>query len=297
MNKEEQIEFIKDNYPATTHHISKRRGRHNFFSSIKTELQAYLLGFYTADGSIDEKRKTLRVELQKGDSEIVYLFKDSISEDARLYQTKEKDFMGPRGKVIHAHGNIGVDITSAQLCQDLVNLGIGYRKSYEDLKLPNIDKSLIRHFIRGYFDGDGCICGYIRNDNRNPNYPRKGFRRQFDICAKKSSLLLDIQQFFSNYNIKINITYEKRDNMYRIRTSSKKEIFKIYQLLYKDSNFYLTRKFNKFNHYVNTEDLQLIAETCNAQEMSVNESNNSPKSSEQVLDDYYENSYWDYLNT
>ena len=24
MNKEEQIEFIKDNYPATTHHISKR---------------------------------------------------------------------------------------------------------------------------------------------------------------------------------------------------------------------------------------------------------------------------------
>nr|DAJ84411.1 MAG TPA: hypothetical protein [Bacteriophage sp.]DAO29689.1 MAG TPA: hypothetical protein [Bacteriophage sp.] len=31
--------------------------------------------------------------------------------------------------------------------------------------------------------------------------------------------------------------------------------------------------------------------------MSVNESNNSPKSSEQVLDDYYENSYWDYLNT
>lgn len=154
MNKEEQIEFIKDNYPAT-HHISKRRVRHNFFSSIKTELQAYLLGFYTADGSIDEKRKTLRVELQKGDSEIVYLFKDNISEDARLYQTKERDFIGPKGKIIHAHGNIGVDITSAQLCQDLVNLGIGYRKSYEDLKLPNIDKSLIRHFIRGYFDGDG----------------------------------------------------------------------------------------------------------------------------------------------
>ena len=45
MNKKEQIEFIKDNYPATTHHISKRRVRHNFFSSIKTELQAYLLGF------------------------------------------------------------------------------------------------------------------------------------------------------------------------------------------------------------------------------------------------------------
>ena len=85
--------------------------------------------------------------------------------------------------------------------------------------------------------------------------------------------------------------------MYRIRTSSKKEIFKIYLLLYIDSNFYLSRILYIFIQYVNTEDLQLIDETCNAQEMSVNESNNSPKSSEQVLDDYYENSYWDYLNT
>ena len=163
MNKEEQIEFIKDNYPATTHHISKRRVRHNFFSSIKTELQAYLLGFYTADGSIDEKRKTLRVELQKGDSEIVYLFKDNISEDARLYQTKERDFIGPKGKIIHAHGNIGVDITSAQLCQDLVNLGIGYRKSYEDLKLPKAKPNdLVAMTTTGAY-GYSMASNYNRN--------------------------------------------------------------------------------------------------------------------------------------
>ena len=60
MNKEEQIQFIKDNYPATTHHTSARRIRHDFFSKIETELQAYLLGFYAADGSIDEKRKTTK---------------------------------------------------------------------------------------------------------------------------------------------------------------------------------------------------------------------------------------------
>ena len=39
MNKEEQIQFIKDNYPATTHHTSTRRIRHAFFSKIETELQ------------------------------------------------------------------------------------------------------------------------------------------------------------------------------------------------------------------------------------------------------------------
>jgi len=41
--------------------------------------------------------------------------------------------------------------------------------------------------------------------------------------------------------------------MYRICTSSKIEIKKIYDLFYKDSNFYLKRKYSKFNHYVNTE--------------------------------------------
>lgn len=45
---------------------------------------------------------------------------------------------------------------------------------------------------------------------------------------------------------------------------NKKEIEKIYNLLYNDSNFYLERKFNKFNYYVNTEINQLIADHRNA---------------------------------
>lgn len=278
MNREEQIKYIEDNYPATTNHISTRRIRHNFFERIETELQAYLLGFYAADGSIDEKRKTLKIELQKSDSEIIYLFKDSISKDARLYQNKERSFMGPRGKMIHTDGSIGVDITSAKICNDLLNLGIGYRKSYTDLHIPDIPENLIRHFIRGYFDGDGCITGGVTREKGK----KDRFRRHFQIDSKKNTLLLEIQKFFSKYDININLNYLKRDDMYRIVTSSKKEVEKIYHLLYDNSYFYLSRKFNKFNHYVNTEDLQLITEACNAQEVNDNESNNPPKSSEHL---------------
>lgn len=274
MNKEEQLQIIEDLCPAVTQHNSKRRVRHQFFENIQTELQAYLLGFYAADGSIDEKRKTLRIELQKEDSEIVYLFKDTISQDARLYTTEEREFLGPKGKLIHAHGNIGVDITSAQLCISLVNLGIGYRKSWKELKLPNIKSELIKHFIRGYFDGDGCISGYIRSQSGRQDQ----FTYYFQIDAKTSSLLLDIQRWFASNNIKVNINYIARDNMYRLKTSSKQEIRKIYELLFKDCNYYLSRKFNKINHYVNTEVTQLIAEYRNAQKVSVNESNNPSKS-------------------
>ena len=276
MNKKEQIKFIEDNYPLTTNHISNRRIRHDIFSKIETELQAYLLGFYAADGNINEKRKTFRIHLQKQDSELVYLYKDIISPDARTFTVEEHKTTGRNGQEVNAHKSFGVDITSAKLCTDLVNLGIGYNKSYNDLHIPEMPESLVRHFIRGYFDGDGCITIWLSKEKGKSDR----VRGKFDICAKSASILNEFIKFFATHNIKINLNYLKRDDMYRISTSSKKELEKIYNMLYKDSNFYLSRKFNKFDHYVNTEVTQLIAEYRNAQEVNVNESNNPPKSAE-----------------
>ena len=276
MNKKEQIKFIEDNYPLTTNHISNRRIRHDIFSKIETELQAYLLGFYAADGNINEKRKTFRIHLQKQDSELVYLYKDIISPDARTFIVEEHKTTGRNGQEVNAHESFGVDITSAKLCTDLVNLGIGYNKSYSDLHIPEIPESLVRHFIRGYFDGDGCITIWLSKEKGKSDR----VRGKFDICAKSASILNEFIKFFATHDIKINLNYLKRDDMYRITTSSKKELEKIYNMLYKDSNFYLSRKFNKFDHYVNTEVTQLIAEYRNAQEVNVNESNNPPKSAE-----------------
>ena len=276
MNKQEQIKFIEDNYPLTTNHISNRRIRHDIFSKIETELQAYLLGFYAADGNINEKRKTFRIHLQKQDSELVYLYKDIISPDARTFTVDEHKTTGRNGKEINAHESFGVDITSAKLCIDLVNLGIGYNKSYSDLHIPEMSDNLIRHFIRGYFDGDGCITVWLSKEKGKSDR----VRGKFDICAKSASILNEFIKFFATHDIKINLNYLKRDDMYRISTSSKRELEKIYNILYKDSNFYLSRKFNKFDHYVNTEVTQLIVEYRNAQEVNVNESNNPPKSVE-----------------
>lgn len=279
MNKKEQIKFIQDNYPAETHHISNRKIRHSIFSKIETELQAYLLGFYAADGSIDEKRKTLRIELQKRDSEIVYLFRDTISNDARVYTTKAKDFINNKGKLVHTEGSIGIDITSAQICNDLVKLGIGYRKTYNDFEIPKqIPESLVKHFIRGFFDGDGSFSATI---HQNKNRPNQYLRMYFTIDSKKPAILNSFMRYLSYQKIDVHIIHVNRDDMYRLNSASRKECNKLFNLLYKDANFYLQRKFDKFNHYVNTEVTQLIAEHRNAQEVSVNESNNPPKSVEQ----------------
>lgn len=279
MNKLEQIKLIEDNYPLEINHIAKREVRHSFFSKIETELQAYLLGFFAADGSINEKRKTLRIHLQKQDSKIVDLFKDYISPNAYTFNIDEHITSGRNGMKVHAHESYGVDITSSQLCKDLVDLGFGYNKTYSELHIPIIPKELIRHFIRGYFDGDGCITGGVYQDKNRPN-PR--VRIHVNIDGKTLSIFNDFLKFFSDNNIKMNINYLKRDSMYRICTSSKKEVEKIFHLLYDDSNFYMSRKYKKFNYYVNTESTQIIAEWRNAQEVNVNESNNPPKSVEHL---------------
>lgn len=263
MNKLEQIQYIEDNFPLTTRHTSKRRTRHDFFTKINTEVQAYLLGFYAADGGLNEKRKTFRIHLNKNDSEIIYLYKDLICPDARVFTREETDMRGVRdSKSIHCNGTFGVDINSTVLCNALVNLGFGYNKTYTENHLPQIDKSLLRHFIRGYFDGDGSISGwYIPQDIKYKKNER--FRIHASICCKTATLLEDIKNLFAEYNIKSKIFISRRDDMYILSIPSS-QIKKLFDLLYQDSNFYLSRKYKKFNYYANTEVSQLIAEHRNA---------------------------------
>nr|DAR62317.1 MAG TPA: hypothetical protein [Bacteriophage sp.] len=52
--------------------------------------------------------------------------------------------------------------------------------------------------------------------------------------------------------------------MYRLATSSRKEIIKIFNFIFKNCNYSLPRKYNKLEYYVNTEVTQLIAEYRNA---------------------------------
>ena len=54
----------------------------------------------------------------------------------------------------------GIDIWSPQLCSDMAKYGIVNCKSLI-LQFPtNLPKPLVRHFIRGYFDGDGTVGVY-----------------------------------------------------------------------------------------------------------------------------------------
>lgn len=260
MNTEKQFEILNKICPLYKINNSKREVRHHFFNDIQTEIQAYILGFFAADGSVDEERKTFRIKLQEDDVDVIELITNIISPDSRRFHINSYDIKGRNGEIYTGKPQEGIDINSTILVNTLNDLNFGYKKTYKELHIPKINKDLIRHFIRGYFDGDGSIIGWIAKEKGKSDR----FRTKFEICAKKSSLLEDIINYFKLFDIKINLNYLSRDDMYRISTSSKKEVFKIFHLLYDNSNFYMQRKFNKFNYYVNTEVNQLLIDHRNA---------------------------------
>lgn len=238
-----------------------------------------------SDGSINSKRNTLTIHINKKDSEIFELFK-IISPNAYIQELKATESATfVRGRIIKNQGSIRLAISSKILIEDLKLLGILENKTYLQLSIPKMDNSLVRHFIRGYFDGDGSFTWYAKKPNPNNREINWSIKSFIQIDAKTENLLLEMQKWLSLKDIKFNINYLKRDGMYRLCTASKKQVLNFYNLIYNDSNYYLSRKFNKFNHYVNTEVTQLIVEYRNAQEMSVKESNNSPKSVEHPIED------------
>lgn len=277
MKIQEQIQILEDICPASKHHTSTRMIRHSFFKDIQTEIQAYLLGFFIADGNIEPRRKCFRVQLNEGDNEIIDLYKQYIGPDSRVFRQKGHVIQGRNGQIYQQRDFIGIDIVSSELTDSLIELGYNYRKTYDILHLPKLSEDLLIHVIRGYFDGDGSITTWYVSAN---NGRKERVRSSFMIDCKSAEILTEIQRLFAKNGINTQVIYLNRDQMYRICTGSREEIKKIYNLLYKDANFFLQRKYNKFDHYVNTEVTQLITEYRNAQKVSVNESNNPSKSAE-----------------
>lgn len=118
------------------------------FERIDSPEKAYWLGFIYADGCVTNERKG------KATRFTMYLAKRDKRHIAKL-----KRFFRADHPIRKSKNNRGFSITSSKLCGDLYNLGVTLRKSLK-LRFPTEDQMPLKymsHFIRGYFDGDGCV--------------------------------------------------------------------------------------------------------------------------------------------
>ena len=108
---------------------------------------AYWLGVLFADGFVSSKSKSLQIGLRCSDAQQIYKFASVIQSTYSIGYFKRKT---PFCVVQTA-------IYSSILYKDLFDLGCVDRKSL-CLQWPTyLPQEFSNHFIRGYFDGDGCI--------------------------------------------------------------------------------------------------------------------------------------------
>ncbi len=202
----------------------------NFFSKIDTEEKAYFLGFLYADGNVH--RNAMQICLQPRDEVILI---------------KLKDCLKATHKITNDRGYKRFTITSEDFVNQLENLGCHRQKTFS-IRFPNnniVPNHLIRHFIRGYFDGDGCITYSIYKKENNR------IRWALQIISNYDFLLKFQEIFAKKCDLNIYpLVHEKRSNrpIYYMRYcgSTNKNLLKIFDYLYSDSAIYLKRKYNKF---------------------------------------------------
>lgn len=201
----------------------------DYFEEINTEDKAYFLGFIVADGCISDKTNAIRI-IQK-DTYILEKFKIYIEFNGDIFVRKDR-------KISY------ITISSGKTKKDLEKLGIHSNKTMV-VKYPNIPENLQNHFMRGVFDGDGCIS--IRTDKRNNSQ-----RGQVNICSGSYDFIKEYYDRLVKYcglSGKNKIRCPK-DSYYVVDWGGLSDVEKIYEFLYKDSTVFLSRKKETFDKVV-----------------------------------------------
>lgn len=156
--------LIKNNIKIRKYVTRKYNYDETFFEKIDTEEKAYWLGFIAADGSIISNETILEIGLAKKDEQHLEKFIKSIKGSKEMIKQKKQN--AGKGKLYDA---VRVSVCSAKMCKDLKKQNITPNKSLTLGFLNHIDKNLIKHYLRGYFDGDGSISTNGKNRNGKKN--------------------------------------------------------------------------------------------------------------------------------
>lgn len=190
----------------------------NQFFGNMTEKSAYVAGFFAADGYLNITANRLELCLQKRDEGHLQTIATAIGYTGPLYQK-------PKAKAVR------LQVTSTQLLEDLIEiLGVRNNKTLA-LHQANIPDELLRHFIRGYIDGDGSI---------RPNYPTLRILGTIDFLTWIDSI---IQKKHETKNRKPK--KKGHENVYELSYNGT-EMLNVCKWLYSDATIYLNRKYQRY---------------------------------------------------
>ena len=109
---------------------------------------AYVLGFFAADGSM--------IRNKRGGHFIEFTITDRIVLEKIRHVTKSTHKISTKKKSQNHKTAYRLQIGSKTWFEDLSYLGFMQNKS-KTLPLPGVPSEYFGDFVRGYFDGDGCV--------------------------------------------------------------------------------------------------------------------------------------------
>lgn len=211
---------------------------------------SYILGFWFADGSVERSVSIRGHYIRVGSTEydVVAYIKEQLSAQHNIH----KAIRTPR-KTYHL-----LRIGDQQLYNDLTRLGVIERKSCI-VTFPKVPKKYLPFFVRGYFDGDGCV--YLEKSENNST------KRLTTIFTSGSLVFLDqlrsilADEIGTPEKKKISITKGSAGTVaYQLRFSSRDSL-KLYYFMYKSSiyTFSIKRKEKQFEAYLLEKGLEMAA--------------------------------------
>lgn len=220
---------------------TKKTCERDFFDVIDTEERAYWLGFMFADGYISYSEKNMKkgqlattycvgIKLKWSDKEHLKKFNKSINGNYKVF----KEVSHPDGFRKKTTEAAKILVYSQQMYNDLSKY-FSRDKTYT-AKFPNISDDLIRHFIRGYFDGDGCFTFTDKTFDIEFLGASKAFHESLSNVLKKNNFKFTVSSQINKHGTE----------MYYIHINRNKDRYEFLRWIYEDCNIYLERKYKKY---------------------------------------------------
>lgn len=222
------------------HHNRKHFFDEQYFDIINTEEKAYWLGFLYADGANCDKGKNVSLSVSEVDAYMLERLKQNIGSDHKIYIKLSSGF---KGKPIHM-----LLLNSVYLCDSLARQGCIPRKSLT-LKFPTVEQvpvDLLRHFVRGYFDGDGSFCSRVTK-NKTSLKGEVSIVSSEMFCEKMKEVL---NQLFSiGGYIKTHTCPSGQETFYFVLNGGN-QVIQFMDWIYKDATIFLDRKREKYRQFL-----------------------------------------------
>lgn len=203
-----------------------------------SEESCYWAGFIAADGYISDN-SDLQICLNYDDTNHLEKFKNYMNSTHKITSNTDKYYRSTFG------------FKSVLVGKDLLEkYNITPRKSLT-YTLPDLPEKYFKHFLRGYFDGDGGICESFSNKNSKTATIYAHITGSISLISdlqKKLEYILDITGHAA-------LKGPKSSYMQLKYNTNKAKILLDY--MYKDCNIYLDRKYSLYNKLIVENNRQI----------------------------------------